>query len=249
MKIKFLGVGEAFDNRLANTSILVSSKKTNILLDCGYSIPQQYFNLNKKPDFLDAIYISHRHADHFFGFPILLMRMWEEGRKKDMNIICQKKSLSFFKGIMDVAYLNFSKKFNFKINFIAVEKDKKINFGDLELSFSPTMHSIENLAIKIKDNKKTLCYSGDGQFTKETENLYKDSNFVVQETYLYDENRIGHASIKDSIDMAKKNNIKCLALVHINRNLRKKKIFQIKEKIKKEKIRIIIPESFSEFII
>ena len=68
MKINFLGVGEAFDNVLPNTSILVSSKKTNILLDCGYSVPQQYFKLSNNPNFLDAIYISHRQPIIFLVF-------------------------------------------------------------------------------------------------------------------------------------------------------------------------------------
>lgn len=250
MKIKFLGVGEAFDNNLPNTSILVSTKKTNILLDCGYSIPQQYFRLNKKADFLDAIYISHRHADHFFGLPILLMRMWEEGRMKDINIICQKSLVKkIFKGILDIAYKDFSKKFGYKINFTGVEKNKKTNFNDLELSFAPTIHSIENLAIKIKDKNKNFCYSGDGQFTNETESLYKDSDLVIQEAYLYNKKIIGHSCVIDSIEMAKKNNVRFLALTHLQRDFRKKELSKIKEKIKKENFKIAIPEPLEEYII
>ncbi len=249
MKIKFLGVGEAFDNNLPNTSILVSTKKTNILLDCGYSIPQQYFKLNKKADFLDIIYISHRHADHFFGFPILLMRMWEEGRTKPIDIICQKKSISFFKKILDIAYKDFEKKFNYKINFIGVDKSTKINFNKLKMSFAPTIHSIDNLVIKIKDNKKSFCYSGDGQFTKEAEELYKDSDFIIQESYLYDKKIIGHSCIVDSIEMAKRNNVKILALTHLQRDFRKKELLKIKEKIRKEDIEIIIPNLLEEYVI
>ncbi len=41
MKIIFLGVGEAFDENLPNNSQLVMSGKTNLLLDCGFTVPQQ----------------------------------------------------------------------------------------------------------------------------------------------------------------------------------------------------------------
>jgi len=247
MKIKFLGVGEAFDNTLPNNSQLLTSNKTNLLIDCGYSIPQQWFKLNKEANFLDTIYISHKHADHYFGLPILLMRMWEEGRTKPIIIICQKELANFFRDFTELAYKDFPQKFKYERNFIGVESGQTIKFNDLELSFAPTIHSIENLAVKVNDNKSSYCYSGDGQFTKETEKLYKDSDLVIQETYLYDEVKIGHACITDSIEMAEKQNIKCLALTHLQRDFRKNELPKINEKIKSDEVKIIIPKPFDEY--
>ncbi len=247
MKIKFLGVGEAFDSILPNNSHLLESEKTKLLVDCGYSIPQQWFKLEKEADFIDAIYISHKHADHYFGLPILLMRMWEERRTKPLTLICQKELVNFFKNFIELAYKGFSKKFKYETNFIGVKNKQIIKFNDLELSFAPTIHSIENLAIKVNDSKISYCYSGDGQFTKETERLYKDSDLVIQETYLYDERKIGHACIKDSIKMAEKQNIKCLALTHLQRDFRKNDLPRIKDKIKNDKVKIIIPEPLDEY--
>ena len=85
MKITFLGVGEAFDDVLPNNSHLLETSTANILMDCGYSIPQQWFNLKKEANFLDAMWLSHKHMDHFAGFPAVLMRMWEEGRTKPLS--------------------------------------------------------------------------------------------------------------------------------------------------------------------
>jgi len=89
MNIKFLGVGEAFDERYPNNSHVLVANNTNLLVDCGYSVPQQWWKLGKDANFLDAIYISHKHADHFFGLLVLLMRIWEEGRTKPLAVICQ----------------------------------------------------------------------------------------------------------------------------------------------------------------
>lgn len=247
MKIQFLGVGEAFDNNLPNNSILIISDKTNLLLDCGYSVPQQWFKLNKKPDFLDVIYISHRHADHFFGLPVLLMRMWEEGRQKPITIICQEGLQEFFKNFLETGYKGFSKKFKYKINFVGVKSGEAINFNDLELSFAKTAHSIENLAVRISNKKTAICYSGDGNFVKETEDLYKDSDLAIQETYLYDKKKIGHASIKDSIEMAERNSIKCLALIHMQRDFRKNILPKMSDKIISGKTKIIIPKLLEEY--
>lgn len=247
MKIKFLGTGEAFDVNNPNNSHLLVTDKTKLLLDCGYSVPVPWFKLNYNADFLDAIYISHKHADHYFGLPMILMMMGEKGRTRPITIFCQKELSEFFKGFTETAYRGFPAKFKYEMNFIGAESGRTIEFNDLKLSFAPTIHSIENLAIKISDGKNSYCYSGDGQFIEETVGLYKDCDLVIQETYLYDEKKFGHACIVDSIKMAEENNVKCLALTHLQRDFRKNELSKVKDKIKSDKVKIIIPEPLDEY--
>ncbi|MCX6722879.1 MAG: MBL fold metallo-hydrolase [Candidatus Staskawiczbacteria bacterium] len=92
MKIIFLGVGEAFDENLPNNSQLIITDKTKLLLDCGFTVPPQLWKYNPDYNFLDAIYISHQHADHYFGLPAILLRMWEGGREKDLLLFVPKNS-------------------------------------------------------------------------------------------------------------------------------------------------------------
>ncbi len=245
MKIIFLGVGEAFDKNIPNNSVLVLSK-TNLLLDCGYSIPQQLWKYNSDQSFLDAIFISHRHADHYFGLPPLLVRMWEGKRTKPLTIICEKGMEKIIQEVFELGYQNFYEKFDFKVNFIEVKAGQEIQFNEFTLNFAPTTHSASNLAIKIKKQENTVCYSGDGMFNKQTEELYKNSDLVIHESFLYDKKIIGHACITDLIEMAKKNNIKCLALTHIQRDFREN-LDKVKQEISKENIKVIIPEPLEEF--
>ncbi|MFQ6052012.1 MAG: MBL fold metallo-hydrolase [Candidatus Hydrothermarchaeota archaeon] len=244
MKVVFLGVGEAFDEEIPNNSHLISSD-TNLLLDCGYSVPRQLWKYTSDQSFLDAIYISHKHADHYFGIPALLVRMWEERRNKPLTIICQRSLESSIKELIEYGYEGFSKKFEFDINFIKVKKGKTIKFNEFELSFASTTHSTNNLAIKIFDGKNAVCYSGDGMFNEETEKLYENADLVIHEAYFLrkNENIITHASIDELIRMAERNNVKCLALTHIQRDLRK----EIKEKFSQEMVKIIIPNPFEEY--
>ena len=246
MKIIFLGVGEAFDKDLPNNSHLIVTDKTKLLLDCGFNIPQQLWKLSEDPNFLDAINISHSHADHFFGLPAVLLRMWEGGREKDLTIICQKELKDLFEDFMDIAYKDFMKKFKYKINLIESKDGGNIEFQDLKLSFEKTIHSGENLAIKVSDGKNAIAYSGDG-LPMADGSFYTNLDLLILETYQYDKEIIGHSLIVSAIAFAEKNKVKCLALTHINRDFRKNDLPNMRDKIKSNKIKIIIPEPLEEY--
>lgn len=247
MKVTFLGVGEAFDDNLPNNSQIVISEKTNLLVDCGFNIPQQLWKFNPDPNFLDAVYISHQHADHFFGLPAVLLRIWEGGkaRTKDLTIICQKGLKDYFEDFMKTAYNGFMEKFDYKINLVEAKEGEVVEFNDLKFSFSKTVHSGENLAVKITDGKGVYAYSGDGSPQAGTD-FYKDLDLLILETYMYDVEKIGHSSIVSAIKFAEENNAKILALTHINRDLRKNELASIKEKVKNNKVSVIIPEPLEE---
>lgn len=246
MRVLFLGVGEACDENLPNNSHLILSD-TILLLDCGYSVPAQLWEYNPAPSFLDAIYITHGHADHYFGIPALLVRMWEEKRTKPLTIICQRGLKGIIQELIEYGYKTLSERFEFKINFREVEEHQSITLNELELSFAPTVHPVRNLAIKVSDGGNTVCYSGDGMFNEETERLYKGSDLLIHESYLFDQYVPGHASIADLINMARGNNVRCLALTHLQRNLRREEIAKIKARISQEKFKIIIPEPCEEY--
>lgn len=81
MQVQFIGVGEAFDERYANTSVLVTvpgpDGPTHVLLDCGFTAAAAYYRHANVGATLDAVWVSHFHGDHFLGLPLLLLRFWD----------------------------------------------------------------------------------------------------------------------------------------------------------------------------
>ena len=69
-----------FDEALPNTSILVESGSSSILLDCGFTAASTFWEVANNSLDLDVVYISHSYGDHYFGVPALLVRSVEEGR-------------------------------------------------------------------------------------------------------------------------------------------------------------------------
>ncbi len=243
MKIVFIGVGEACDEYQPNNSHLLISE-TILLLDCGYSTPPQLWRYNSDPSFLDAIYITHRHADHYFGIPPLFVRMWEEKRTKPLTIICQMGLKKTIEELIEYGYKGLYERLTFSLNFLEVEEGKRYTFNELNLEFASTEHAVKNLAIKVSDGKCAICFSGDGMFTEETKRLYRGSDLVIHEAYLLEGHHPNHACIMELMDMARRNEIRCLALTHLQRDTRRKDIEAIRAMIEKEGLNIIIPAPF-----
>lgn len=238
MRVIFLGVGEAIDENYANTSLIVESRSM-ILLDCGYSTAQSLWRFSSEPELVDAVYISHQHGDHTFGIPAVLMRMWEDARKKDLTFLCTPGMKDYILKLMDISYKGFMERFQFKINFL--EFDRETRFKEFKISVAESRHSAVNHAIRLETGKKVVCYSGDGMFTGETAELYKNADILVHESYNI-ESMSGHAGIKDLIEMVAVQKVRTLALVHISRKLRKDRE-RIKGLISGSHLRIIVPEA------
>ncbi len=246
MKIVFLGVGEAFDENYPNNSVLVFSEKASLMVDCGDSAVRQLWKFNRGNHNLpDALYITHRHSDHLFGLPAMLGRFHEEKRTKPFTIICTKALHEDVNVAASYAYKGLETDFPFSVNVVEVEDGQQIEFKDMRLSFALTRHSTPVHAIKVEHAGKSFCFSGDGMFSLR-EGFYRELDLLAQETYLYDKEIIGHACITGAVKFAEENRIKTLALVHLNKHFRKNDLPKVRDGIKSDKVRIIIPEPMDE---
>ena len=247
MEITFLGVGEAFDENLPNTSLLIRTeyqeKPVTVLLDCGYSVPPRFWQLGLDVETLDAIWISHFHADHAFGLPALLVRFWEEKRKKDLYFLGQKEIESFVLKCLDLAYPNFLPRLEFSLRFIEVEPGEPVTALGLSWITAVNDHPQRDLALRLDAEGKSVFYSGDGRPTAETGALAAGVDLIVHEAFHLSKDIPGHGTIAGCIDMARSSRAKRLALVHIQRDVRRKRFDEIEELVSPvDDFEILIPE-------
>lgn len=246
MKVIFLGNGEAFDERYPNHSHLVISDKTALMLDCGDSAVRELWKYTKDHSLIDVLYITHRHSDHLFGIPALLGRMLEEKREKPLTIICSEQLKSDIERLTEHAYFGITS-YGFDINFLIAEDGKSIQFKDLKLSFAKTGHTAYNLAIRIEDGKNIVCYSGDGPADENTEKIYKDADILMHECYMFDQRIRGHVIAIDVFEMAKRCNVRCLALSHFKREFNDETRAKVEEATLETGLKIIMPQPLEEY--
>jgi len=254
MEITFLGVGEAFDEKIPNTSMLVRTdiegKPVCVLLDCGYSVPPRFWQQGLEADTLDCIWISHFHADHAFGLPSLLVRFWEEKRKKDLCFLGQKGIETFVLKCLDLAYPNFYTRLGFSLNFEEVEPEKPLMAFGFSWSSAVSNHALRDLALRLEAKGKALFYSGDGRPTSETRSLAEDVDLIIHEAFHLSKDVPGHGTIAECLEMARACRAKRLALVHIQRDIRREKFEEIKELARSvQDVEVIIPEPGDKIVI
>lgn len=218
MEIEFIGVGEAFEPQLGNTSFLIKSQSW-LMIDCGYGVPRLFFERGYDPNAVDAIYLTHFHADHIFGLPALLNYWKEEGRNKPLTIIGQSGTEQMVTQLLEMAYRGMQAKLSYALSFI--ESEGAILFNEWKLQFADTQHSIRNRAIKIDDHGLRIGVSGDGGLTEASKELFQDCHVLIHDAFQLKEPVKGHATAETVVSFAKTlPYLKNLALVHIHRQER-----------------------------
>lgn len=222
MEVVILGCGEAFDADLPNTSLLINAS-ARLLIDCGFSAAPQLWKAAPEADALDAIYITHGHADHYFGVPAVLTRMWEEGRTKPLTIISQEYVLEQLPGILEAAYRGLPARYRFPIGHLVARPGGTVRVADMTLQFAGTQHPSPNLAVRVDTQGRSVCYSGDGGFTGASRELYTGADVLFHEAYSF-EPHPAHAEIAAVIRMADEQGVRKLGLVHVARKVRQDRV-------------------------
>jgi len=101
IKITFLGTSDSIPSKSRNhTSILLSYKNENILVDCGEGTQRQFKIAKITPTKLTKILITHWHGDHILGIPGLLQTLAMLNYNKTLNIYIPKGTRHFMESIM-----------------------------------------------------------------------------------------------------------------------------------------------------
>ena len=237
MKAVFAGVGEAFDERLPNTSVYaeanVSGRKLTVLLDCGFTAAAAFFSSAAIPvvdrqDGPDLLWISHFHGDHFFGLPVLLARLMDGGRGRDLALAGQPGLAAKVEAVLDLAYPNLRAKLPFDLAYYELEPGRGLLYEGLSLRGAFTSHGSPCLGLRLDDGAKSLFYSGDGGSTAETLALARGCDLVIQEGYGLGSSVPGHGTVEEATAFAREAGAASLAVVHVQREVRRKRFGEIR---------------------
>lgn len=227
MRVQFIGVGEAFDEEHANTSIAVSfgaaDRSVHLLLDCGFTAAAAYYRHASIGADLDAVWISHFHGDHFLGLPLLLLRFQDEGRTRPLMVVGQQGGEDKLWDALELAYPTFRQRLAYPVLFHEVDAGQNFHLMGASWSFAANDHSDSApcLSLRLAHGGRTLFYSGDGRPTPASLELMRGVDLLIHEAFGMEAGTPGHGGVRGCLDLARTSGARALALVHVNRRVRR----------------------------
>lgn len=248
MRVEIVGSGEAFSTGLGNNSCLLHLTRTSkLLVDCGYQIPERLW---QEPYYrsIDGIYLSHTHADHAFGIVPLITRYHLERRTRPLTILGHSGVASYCRKALDIGYPGLRERVRFPIIFQVTKPESSTLWNGLRFSVAKTKHTLRNYAARIESVKsgKVFCFSGDGEPTAASLNLYRGADLLVHEAFAWTEDIPGHSSAAKILPMLSQLQIKKILLTHFGREFRRKLILNI-TKLGKSRGEVLIAEPGKQF--
>ena len=199
MELTLLGTGcPKVDYKRFGPANLISTKVTNILVDCGSGITQRLDQLNISTADIDALFLTHLHSDHVIDLYQLIISSWHSYRTKPWKLYGPKGTKKFVSRIMNawqeertqrIKYENRSSTKAFNIIVKEFSTSGTINIKDLKIKYFEVDHKPVPFAYGfcfLKKNKK-LTISGD---TRPCENVMKFgqlSDVLLHEVFIEDE--------------------------------------------------------------
>lgn len=181
LDLLFLGSGNAFSpGGKAFSSFLLNGR---YLFDCGPTLLQQLHKAGLASNDIEAVFISHFHADHFFGLPFLFLDGRYGGRSEDLAIIGPPGIESRTRRLMELGYPRVMENSGFAYRFIEVRDGFCGQVGGLAFSAASVEH-VDNLdcyAFRVQADAKSLVYSGDTTLCEGLLRLARNADVVVLE--------------------------------------------------------------------
>lgn len=194
----------------ATSTYLLEKEDYKVVLDFGSGgllKIQNYINVTE----IDAVVLSHYHADHIADIGVLQHALLVEAQlgriTKSTPIYGHNENESEFNKLTD----------DYTEGVIYNPADK-LHIGPFEITFLKTNHSVPCFGMRITDGKKTIVYTADTGYQKEWIDFSKNADLLIADANLYDNQKeldIGHMTSTQAAQIASEGNIETLLLSHL----------------------------------
>lgn len=195
MKLKFVGTGSAHCLQNFQTSILIQHNDKNLLIDAGSDAKWSLNEAGMSYLDLDAIYITHLHADHCGGLEDIAFCSYFDKRCKEKITLVGNNELlrELWNNVLRGGLKSIQGKKTTLEDFFDVQMVKKNHnffWEDIKFNIIQSIHIIDEYAIvpsyglMTKDpvNDKKIYITGDTQHCpNQIIDFYRDANLIIQD--------------------------------------------------------------------
>ena len=187
-----VGTGDAFGTGgKLNSCYHLATGQQQILLDCGCSSLIGLQRCGLYPADVDAVVISHLHGDHFGGLPFFFLEAkYVSLRRRPLTLIGPPGLQQQVEITLEALYPGaIGKGVDFPLQYTVLDPEQAIQYGTLTVRCCRVKHgsSSDAYALRIDVGKKSLCYTGDTEWTDNLPQLTAGSDLLIAECFAFAE--------------------------------------------------------------
>ena len=165
-EVVFVGTSDAFGaGGRRQSAILLRTRSGTVLVDCGATTGSGLDALGIERDEIDAILVSHFHADHFGGIPLLLLAaLYEDRRTRALRIAGPSGIERRVRELASAMGHGLDKRpFGFQIAFEEIGPGASLEIGPVHARAFATHHSPDSHphGFVLESGGARIAYSGD----------------------------------------------------------------------------------------
>lgn len=195
----------------ASAGYLLQSNNFTLLIDCGSGVLAKLQNIIDVQH-IDAVIISHYHADHIADIGVL-----QHARLVQSILHNSSETLPIYGHTRNM--LEFDK-LTYKQITTGIEyaPDEQLELGPFLITFQRTNHSVDCYAMRITSNNKTVVYTADTAYQKDLIYFSSNADLLISECSFYGNQHFPESGHMNSYEVGKISasaNVKKVLLTHL----------------------------------
>jgi ribonuclease Z len=192
--LHFLGTGAGLQNPLRNaSSYLIETDHEDVLMDSGEPVSATLARMEYDWSRLSGIVITHTHADHIGGLPMLMQQLHLSGRTTPLSVYGPPEFVERLSEYFGLHYL-VVEALKFQVRSVGLVPGEVFGIAAMKFTPTPTKHleparkkvtkfgypnRCEAFALGIQTGDRTCFYSGDVRGFEDVRDSIGDSNLAI----------------------------------------------------------------------
>ena len=214
--LHLLGTGAAYsDARRTTTMLAFESGGHALVVDCGGDVVQRLLAAGIGPDAVEALVVTHEHADHAGGFALFMERIWIGGRRRPIPVYGIEPALAQARRVWE-CFDTKSWKDVPEIQWHPVRHEpgaEVLRNERWHVTASPGIHPVPVIGLRVEAaGGGIVAYSCDTEKSAEITALSRGADVLVHEA---SGDVKGHTGYEDCARVAREAGARRLVLVHL----------------------------------
>ena len=225
MRLQVIGSGDAFGSggRL-HPCFHVVGEQVNFLIDCGASsligLKHQHVALND----IQAIFITHFHADHFGGIPFFILdAQFLSKRSQSLTIAGPTGLVHWYERVLETSFPGSSRtKQRFPLSLVELKPSERTSVAGVHVTPFQAHHGTPGgpfFAYRLEAEGRTIAYTGDTEWTDELIGAASHADLFVAEAYFFDKKVRFHLDLASLLEKLPLIQPRRLLLTHMSEEM------------------------------